>query len=849
MSDEPSTLAAGQQAAAHLAEHPWIDAVTWDGSSLRVRPAVTALAVRPEPGELLTEYLDHWSEVYDWTYRSAPAQNITAQRSPEGDFSGWRASDTGEPLPVEHMVEWVDRTVELVLSTRPQWVLELGCGTGLLAHQLRPSVRGYVGTDVADSAVTGLAERAGPGTAFVRAAAHQALGPVVRAALRQAGFPPAGPDCVLLNSVTQCFPNVEYLTAVLHDAVGLVAPGAVVVVGDIRHAGLLDAYCRWLEASADPTASGPELRARAQARAARDDELTVDPAVLAAAASTSGRDVRISVFPKTMRVDTELTRYRFDAVLWVDHDHAVTTPSEPSVHSWSGPDALLSEVAAGRPVRVEGIPNRLLRADPDAVTAYELRTALSGTPAVVVLDGADPTLLAVVAPPSAAAVPAAELCRSDARAHEPFTEFVRRRLTEAVRTALRRTVPAAAALPVTVAVTLPGTVEQAETPEVLARVSAEADRAIDGVAARRMPEFLRELDQVALLAMTVTLRRTGLFTDGTAPGEAEIADALGVVPRHRWILRRWLAVLVTEGMLASAGSGYRDLRPVGRTELDTAARDLDRARRGLGYPAALTRFFQRAIEYLPELLRDEIALQALLFADGETGTADGAYRDNVVNRYVNAAAAEVLRWAAQQHGAAQRHGTTQPFRVLEVGAGVGATTADVLDALAARPLDYLFTDVSRFFLIDAKERFAGTAGLRFGVFDINADCTTQGVEPGSREAVLGANVLHNAHDIRAVLRGLRELLVPAGLLVFVETSREIYQLLTSMQFLMSPRPGQDRAGARDRRAGTDRIFLSEREWLAELRACGLRPMLCLPAEGHPLHPIGVQIFAAVRTED
>jgi SAM-dependent methyltransferase len=795
---------------APLTGHPWIAVVTLDSTGVRLRPSRTATAVRPMPGPLIAEYLEHWGEVYDVTYSAA------ADRHAEDmDLSGWRASDTGEPFPVEHMAEWVDRTVDLVLGTRPRRVLELGCGTGLLAHRLRPHLAGYVGTDVAQSAIDRLAATADPACVYTRAAAHEVAGPAVRAALTRAGFPAQGPDCVLVNSVTQHFPNVEYLTTVVAEAIGLLAPGGSLIVGDIRHAGLLMAHSRWIEAATSKDPSTVEKRA--QVRAERDDELNLDPPTLAASAAAACRTVDIRVHPKALSANTELTRYRFDAVLRVD------TPASPAppILIWSGMNALRTAVDSDKPVRVEGVPNRLLRTTPGAVSAHELYTALSGKDAAVVVDARDPELLAVVVPASAAATPVAAMAALPQKAHEPFAAFLTRRLAEVARTTLRRAHPGMTLPVITVEI------------DPMAGAAAAAQKAIDGVDTLRMPALLGDLDQVALLAMAANLAEG--CPAGTARTAGEIADTLSVAERHRWIVRRWLTALVDSGMLTGDGQAYRGLRRVSRPELDEAVQSIDPTGRALGYPPELIRFFQTAIEYLPELLRDEVALQALLFADGETGTADGAYRDNPVNRYVNAAAAHLI-------GA---HASDRTIRVLEVGAGVGGTTPDVLAALAGRQMDYLFTDLSRFFLVDAEKRFAGTDGLRFGIFDINGDLAGQGVAAGL-DVVLGANVLHNAHDIGATLRGLRDLLAPGGLLVFVDTTREIRQLLTSMYFLMSPRPGHDCAGSGDARAGTDRVLLTAAEWTAELTAAGFEPLGRLPAPGHPLHPMGVQVFAAYR---
>jgi SAM-dependent methyltransferase len=882
--DQPRQPADGQpallgQAAELLSEHPWIDAAGVDpDGAIRIRAAASALAVRPELGGLIEEYLDHWGEVYDWAYSKAEMRHAH-----DLDLSGWRASDTGGPMPVDHMREWIEHTVELVLSARPRWILELGCGTGLLTHRLRDHVRGYVGADIAAAALEKLRGTAGAGADFVQAAAHESRAPRIRAALEAVGAPRARPDCVLLNSVTQCFPNVAYLRAVLHDAIDLVAAGGTVFVGDVRDVRLHADYCRWLERATDAGADPGTVSRRAAERAAHDDELLCDPLVLAEIAAEisaeTDRSVRMSVHPKTMRADTELTRYRFDAVLYVD---PAEPPADPEPISWAalpGDDRLaaLSGSLSRAPLRVHGIPNRLLTDRPDAVTAFELRRAVADR-AAVVADPADPASLGVVAPPAAAAAAVAEVVGggSAARgaAHEPFTVFVPRRLTEVARTVLRRELSVRVAAPIRVddlpdadrgaAVGAPaadapadggpaagGPADGGPAPgaaEVLrARAERSAARAIGDVEVAELPTFMRRLDEIALRAMAATLAPGGLSEPGAGRTAAEVAEALGVAERHRWILRRWLDVLAAEGMLGRDGHGrFRELRPVRR--LADAGRALDEVRRGLGYPAELTRFFQVATEYLPQLLRDEVSLQALLFAGDDPTAAEGAYRDNVVNRYLNAGVAQVLRWAAES-----RPGEPAALRVLELGAGVGGTTSEALLALAGRDIDYLFTDVSRYFLSLARERFADRPGVRFGIFDINADAGGPDVRgavhvpDGTQHVVLSANVLHNARHIGRALRRQRDLLVPGGLFVFVETCRELYSIMTSMQFLMSARPGQNRLDADDPRAATDRVFLTRGEWLSQLEQAGLRPMFALPAEEHPLTAIGVQLFVAHRS--
>ncbi|MFE1027124.1 class I SAM-dependent methyltransferase [Streptomyces sp. NPDC058818] len=452
MSDQTTTEQTARTAEL-LAAHPWVArARPAPDGGLHVVPHPDAVAAAPEPGPLLREHLEQWAEVYEWVYETGEGRHAD-----DLDLSGWRSSDTGAPLPEAHMRDWVDRTVDLVLAQRPSRLLELGCGTGLLAHRLRPRLDGYVGTDVAQVAVDRLTAAGLSRTAFVRAAAHETAAPRVRDAMDRVFGPHLRPDCVLLNSVTQCFPDLAYLTAVLHGALSAVADGGTVIVGDIRHSGLvLDHFAR-LERARDPEADDATITARAAAAAACDEELSFAPAAVVTALAGQSRPVRISVHARTMAEDTELTRYRYDIVLHVGpHTPAPGTRQVRrtpwDAHRGSGTRAALRTALDGDgPVVVHSIPNVLLTDVPGAVTPYALRTALDGTDAAVLLDAADPRLLAVVSPAHCA--PAATEQTPDPTgpaAREPFPLFVRRRLPEVLRDHVRRADPDAALPAITV---------------------------------------------------------------------------------------------------------------------------------------------------------------------------------------------------------------------------------------------------------------------------------------------------------------------------------------------------------------------------------------------------------------
>ena len=375
--------------------------------------------------------------------------------------------------------------------------------------------------------------------------------------------------------------------------------------------------------------------------------------------------------------------------------------------------------------------------------------------------------------------------------------------------------------------------------ELESAAAAAAAQTVRHTDTARITRFADEMDEVALLAMARALGALGLFAAvHVGSTEGELLAASGAVARNHRLLRRWLHVLEERGRLRRDADGrLRGLEQVDEATLRVAWARLEDSHRGLDDGAELIRFLRRCHERLPLLVRGQDSALALLFPEGGMHTAEAAYRDNLISRYVNRAAATVLAEIAHAHPG------PGPLRVLEVGAGVGGTTSEVVPAIAGFEVDYLFTDLSRFFLTEARQRFGDHRWVRYGLFDLNADPAAQGMRPGSFDVVLCANVLHNALSAGRVVRALRALLTPGGRLVVIETTRENYQVMTSMEFLMTfdeaARPDFD-----DARRGRDRIFLDRAEWLEVLDQAGGTAEVCLPPADDPLDRFGQVLFTA-----
>lgn len=188
-----------------LMEHPCVmyASIVDEEGPTRQRYSVAYVVPSPERMEAANSrtYLEgrdkrinQWQTIFDQTYRFRHGDDAP-------NFVGWRNSYTNEAIPQIEMQEWLDGTIERVGALRPERVLEIGCGVGLLVETLSPRCRAYCGTDLSPVATSRLREFVGrrPNLRHVEL--------VEREAINFDGLAPGSVDLVVLNSVVQYFPE------------------------------------------------------------------------------------------------------------------------------------------------------------------------------------------------------------------------------------------------------------------------------------------------------------------------------------------------------------------------------------------------------------------------------------------------------------------------------------------------------------------------------------------------------------------------------------------------------------------------------------------------------------------
>jgi amino acid adenylation domain-containing protein len=340
------------------------------------------------------ERISQWQQVFNNTYgQPAPEQDLTF------NTLGWNESYTGLPIPKAEMREWVNSTVDRILSLAPNRVLEIGCGTGLLLLQIAPHCSQYLGHDISREALAHI-ER------HIRTlqGAWSQVTLVQKAADNFEGVTPANFDAVILNSVIQYFPSIDYLVGVLENAVKAVAPGGFIFIGDVRSLPLLEAFHADVQLHKAP-ASLPiaDLRQRVQTNLNEEEELIIDPAFFKALKQHLPQISQVQIQLKRGRSYNELTRFRYDAILYVGGERGITGVVQ--YLDWQQNEltllAVRQRLLETNPeiLVIKSVPNariqtqvrlvNLLKSDDELATVGELREALQATPQEKGLDPED----------------------------------------------------------------------------------------------------------------------------------------------------------------------------------------------------------------------------------------------------------------------------------------------------------------------------------------------------------------------------------------------------------------------------------------------------------------------------
>ncbi|MGB7709692.1 MAG: amino acid adenylation domain-containing protein [Microcoleus sp.] len=218
--------------------------------------------------ELDVVQVAQWQQIWNTNYSQTASDS-----DPTFNTIGWRDSYTGQPIPKQEMRQWLNTTVERILTWKPDRVLDIGCGTGMLLFQIAPKCSYYLGTDFSSQVLS-----------YVEQQLEKLDGNWSQVSLSQRtadnfeGIEPASFDTVIINSVIELFPSINYLVDVLQKAIHVVKKEGIIFIGDIRIFSLLEAFYAKLELDkASDLLSTKELQQYIFDSMANEDQLLLYP--------------------------------------------------------------------------------------------------------------------------------------------------------------------------------------------------------------------------------------------------------------------------------------------------------------------------------------------------------------------------------------------------------------------------------------------------------------------------------------------------------------------------------------------------------------------------------------------
>ncbi len=337
------------------------------------------------------------------------------------------------------------------------------------------------------------------------------------------------------------------------------------------------------------------------------------------------------------------------------------------------------------------------------------------------------------------------------------------------------------------------------------------------------------LNQLTRVYIVNALCNLGAFADGGQHYTIlQLLEKCAILPTYRHLMTRWLDLLVAAGQLQLGAAGeYISSQPLAaqNEEIYRSA-----AQQALSDAPFMTDYLIECGEHLASVITGKESPLELMFPAGSMARAENLYQNWAHARYFNHIVGAVVAAVCQAD-------PNKRLRLVEIGAGTGATTSVVLPMLPPARVTYHFTDVSDLFLGLARKKFAAYPFVRYGQLNIEQDGLAQGYGRGQFDMVIAANVIHATHSLSETLQNVRGLLSPEGVLVLFEATQHMPWFDITTGLIEGWQSFSD-----DLR--NDSPLLPAAKWEMILRAEGFVDVVTFPNAGSPAEVLGETVIIA-----
>ena len=261
--------------------------------------------------ELSNTQIKSWQNLFN---QQIEEQN-SAVKDPLFNTSGWPSRYDNQSLPESQVRICVGDIVTQVLAHKPESVCEIGCGTGSLLFQIAPHTQAYSGIDISNISLEYIQKQ------ILQEPEKYANVNLAQKRADDIGeeIAPQSFDVVILNSVIQYFPNVEYLLEVISQSIPIVKPGGIILLGDVLSLQLMKAFHSSVQLyQATPSLSQQKLKQNIDTKMEQETELFVSPELFVALKEKHPEITHVQIRLQRGSEPNELNTYRYSVLLHIE---------------------------------------------------------------------------------------------------------------------------------------------------------------------------------------------------------------------------------------------------------------------------------------------------------------------------------------------------------------------------------------------------------------------------------------------------------------------------------------------------------------------------------------------------
>ena len=276
-------------------------AVITCGSKVNLKQIVAFIVINKSNQLIEEEYIRKQQEYYKNGYIDLDINNY------KFNISGWNSTYNRASFTREEMRDWLDATIDRLKHYNCSTIFEIGSGSGLIMFNMLNFCKKYYFSDPAQEAIDYSNEVARKN--FFRnvegycCPAHD-ISPRISSK--------AGIDLVVMNSIIQYFPSLNYLNSVIEKAINLFDKKGKIFIGDVRDLRLLSVFrnsVRMYKAKIYPEQEINEIYGN------NDQELLIHPLFFMKLLNENQYIQSVEIIPKLGKLDTEMNKFRYDVFI------------------------------------------------------------------------------------------------------------------------------------------------------------------------------------------------------------------------------------------------------------------------------------------------------------------------------------------------------------------------------------------------------------------------------------------------------------------------------------------------------------------------------------------------------